>query len=779
MLKNSFTIFIAACFAMLSFDATAQYKWQGPTDGLWSAAANWLDVSTMATATVAPIGTTNIIFDAPADISINANGSVCNSILVTNNATVTMKAVGGSSSAGWGVTMNSQTSTGVKALQIDAGAKLEFRSTNTVAGGYFGPKPLSTTTILINGTLAFSSTSTLGNAKFDWGNSALGSPILVTVNGSYIHDVNSGTYVSPPTPSTITFAANSIFECKRATGFQVPAATWDPTSTIKISGIVGAPSIAWGGTTYTYGNFEYNNPGQTATVNFSMPTAATFKGNFKLTGVTTQKIRLSNTLNNMTVEGDFEVNNAAVSISNSATAAVSGISLNVFGNVKLTSGATLTLQETTTGAATVTKIKGNISVPTGCTLNTLSTSTTTLQTIELNGTTNQTISAAGTVSNAQLFTLKMNNAAGATLLTNLSVPQLDLSSAPGGVITTGANVLTISTPNTLLATLKGGSATCHVVGKMKRNTATTGNYIFPIGTGNSLRTVKVIPTATTATSYQAELALGTPPVGTLPVGIDHISPSESWDIAQPGGTVPAFIALSSDNGITVPAELAVLHFNSATTAWEDLGNDTGASTVGGLSTVTSLIPTTSFSPFAMGATAAPNNPLPVKLIRFEAVSAKNTVDLSWETAFERNASTFEVQYSVDGKTFTTFTTVQAKGNSDKNQKYNVSHHNFVNGANFYRLHIIDNDAKMEYSKVLSVNMNSNHNVKVYPTTASDAITIELNDDNETAFQIINNAGAIVMEGTVIAKQNISVSNLSQGVYFIKMANHETVSFVKQ
>jgi hypothetical protein len=775
MFNKSLTLMLSICLAMLSFDATAQYKWQGPTDGLWSTAANWLDVSTGATATVTPGNTTDIIFDVPANVSI-AGPTSCNSVKVTNNASVLIKASLGTSSVPVTLTPRSSSSV-VKAVQVDAGAKLDFRSMSTGTSSYFYLRPLSSTFIQVDGTLVFSGgAGAASNCKFDWTNSALGSPIQVTVNGTYIQDTWAGTYVSPLSPSSITFTANSVFESKRSGGMIIPTATFDSLSLIKVSGIVGTGSQSWNGTAYTYGSFEYDNPTQTGTINLTLPTAPIFKGSFKILNSNSQKIRLATSPSNIIVKGDFIVANSLVNIANSAVTNTLALTT---GNLSVNSGS-LTLQETVTSTAapTYVKVKGNLTVASGATLNSLSTNPA-APTIELNGTTNQNINAVGVVSNAQLFTLKMNNPAGATLLTDLSVPQLDLSSVPGGVINTGSNVLTISTPNTTLTTLKGGSATCHVVGKLKRNTASTSGYLFPVGTGNSFRKVTIYPTLTTGTNYQVQLALGPPPTGTLPTGIDHVSPSESWDISQPGGTIPAFISLSSDNGITVPSELRVLHYNTVTSTWEDLGNDGNAGTVAGLSTVTSTNASTSFSPFAMGATAAPNNPLPVKLIRFEAISAKNNVDLTWETAFERNASTFEVQYSVDGKSFSTFATVQAKGNSDSNQKYNLSHQNFVNGANFYRLHIVDNDSKTAYSKVVTVNMNSNHSVKVYPTTTSDMITIELKNDIETAYQIINNTGAVMMEGTVSNKQNISVANLNQGVYFIKMANNETVSFIKQ
>jgi hypothetical protein len=167
MFKNSLTIFIAVCFAMLSFDATAQYKWQGPTDGLWSTAANWLDVSTMATATVAPGNTTDIVFDVPANVSI-AGPTSCNSIKVTNSASVVLKASLGTAALPVTLTPRSSSSI-VKAVQVDLGAKLDLRSMQAATpAGYFYLRPLSNTFVQIDGSLIFSGLSTFGNAKFDW-----------------------------------------------------------------------------------------------------------------------------------------------------------------------------------------------------------------------------------------------------------------------------------------------------------------------------------------------------------------------------------------------------------------------------------------------------------------------------------------------------------------------------------------------------------------------------------------------------------------------------------
>ncbi len=766
--KLSFLLFVIT----FATTANAQYKWQGASNGLWATASNWFDVSTSATATVAPINATDIIFDAPANISVSGQVA-CNSIKVTNNAAVVLSALAGTSTTPISVTVRSSSSV-VKALQVDAGATFEMKSTAvSPTTGYFYLRPLGNSFVLINGTIIFSGNTTFGNAKFDWNNSAIGFPIAVTVNGTYIQDTYAGTYVSAPTPSSVTFNAGSIFDSRRSGGMIIPTANFDSLSTIKVSGIVGTGSQSWGGSVYTYGNFEYTNPTQSGTINFSVPTNAIFKGYFKLLGSNTQKIRLVSSPNNITVKGNFEVASSTVSIANSTT--TNTVALSIFGNLLESGTSIIDLQETVSSTAgnTLVKLKGNIVQDATSIIKSSPTTSTAGTFIELNGTTNQNITINGGITNvaASPITLKMNNAAGATILTDVNIPQLDLTL---GNITTGAKTLTITTPNTALATLKGGTVTSHIVGNLARITGTTGTYLFPIGTGNSLRSVKLVPTAATASTFLAKWVNGTPPSGTLPVGIDHISPSESWDISRTTGTANVFMTLTTDNGVTVPAELSVLHFDSAAGAWEDLGNDGGASGGAGLSSnVTSSFAASSFSPFTIGATAAPNNPLPVDLVRFEANIVKNTVALNWEVANEKNVAKYDVQYAADAKLFKTIGNITANGA----KQYSFVHNTPVSGQNYYRLNVLDRDGKSKKSDIVNATLQLT-TAKVYPTVATDAIQISFDDANNETYEIVNTTGAIVMTG-VVSTQAIQVAHLAKGIYFVKIKNQATLSFIKE
>ena len=766
--KLSFLLFVIT----FATTANAQYKWQGASNGLWTTASNWFDVSTSATAAFAPQNATDIIFDAPANISVS--GSVaCNSIKVTNNATVVISASGGTSSAQITLTLRSSSNT-VKALQVDAGATFDIKSISVgTTVGYFYLRPFSNSFILINGTIIFSGNGTPSNSKFDWVNNAAGSPIAVTVNGTYIHDTFAGTYLSPAAPSSITFNAGSIFDSRRSGGMIIPTANFDSLSTIKVSGIVGTGSQSWGGLVYTYGNFEYTNPTQSGTINLSLPTNAIFKGYFKLLGSNTQKIRLNSSPNNITVKGNFEVASTTVSIANSTT--TNTVALSIFGNLVESGTSIIDLQETVSSTAgnTLVKLKGNIVQDATSIIKSSPTTSTAGTFIELNGTTNQNITINGGITNvaASPITLKMNNAAGATILTDVNIPQLDLTL---GNITTGAKTLTITTPNTTLATLKGGTVTSHIVGNLARITGTTGTYLFPIGTGNSVRSVKLAPTSTIASTFLAKWVNGAPPTGTLPAGIDHISPSESWDISRTSGTANVFMTLTTDNGVTVPAELSVLHYDSAAGAWEDLGNDGAASGGAGLSSnVTSSFAASSFSPFTIGATAAPNNPLPVDLVRFEANVVKNTVALNWEVANEKNVAKYDVQFSTDAKTFKTISNVTANAS----RQYSFAHNAPVSGQNYYRLNVIDRDGKTKKSDIVNATLQLT-TAKVYPTVATDAIQISFDDANNETYEIVNAAGAIVMTGS-ISTQPIQVSQLAKGIYFVKIKSQSTLSFIKE
>jgi hypothetical protein len=100
-------------------------------------------------------------------------------------------------------------------------------------------------------------------------------------------------------------------------------------------------------------------------------------------------------------------------------------------------------------------------------------------------------------------------------------------------------------------------------------------------------------------------------------------------------------------------------------------------------------------------------PLPVELTYFQGKTFDNQIELSWETAWERNAAYFEVQRSSDLKEFLTLSTLAAKGDTRDRTRYIFADLAPMPGTNYYRLRQTDHDGKQEISKIISVNINSN------------------------------------------------------------------------
>jgi hypothetical protein len=100
-------------------------------------------------------------------------------------------------------------------------------------------------------------------------------------------------------------------------------------------------------------------------------------------------------------------------------------------------------------------------------------------------------------------------------------------------------------------------------------------------------------------------------------------------------------------------------------------------------------------------------PLPVELTYFRGQVFDNQIQLSWETAWERNAAQFEVQRSSDLKEFVTVNTLTAAGDSRDRMRYTFTDSSPILGTNYYRLRQTDHDGKFEFSKIIAVIFETN------------------------------------------------------------------------
>src|SRR5690606_1698355 len=97
-----------------------------------------------------------------------------------------------------------------------------------------------------------------------------------------------------------------------------------------------------------------------------------------------------------------------------------------------------------------------------------------------------------------------------------------------------------------------------------------------------------------------------------------------------------------------------------------------------------------------------NTVVPVELSSFSAAAVPGGVKLNWVTATEKNNRGFEIERSIDNKTFVNIAFVDGKGTTTSQTEYSYVDKNSF-GTTYYRLKQIDFDGAFEYSKVVEVN----------------------------------------------------------------------------
>lgn len=162
------------------------------------------------------------------------------------------------------------------------------------------------------------------------------------------------------------------------------------------------------------------------------------------------------------------------------------------------------------------------------------------------------------------------------------------------------------------------------------------------------------------------------------------------------------------------------------------------------------------------------NPLPVTLMSFNAVAEGEDIFLKWVTFSEINCSSYDVQHSTEGRSWTGIGNIAATGNgSSLATSYYFTHKKPAPGKNFYRLQLNDIDGRTGYSKVVTI-IAGNTNiapVMLYPNPVTNG-KVTLWSGIEIKEMIITDvAGKVVMKIVLDgAASGIDVSALASGYY---------------
>jgi hypothetical protein len=370
-----------------------------------------------------------------------------------------------------------------------------------------------------------------------------------------------------------------------------------------------------------------------------------------------------------------------------------------------------------------------------------------------------------------------------------------------GLLRTGISNATLRLQAT--GTWSGASDQSYVSGPLQRATNLDNQYYtFPVGDGGGLQLAGVRPENATPTVFEMDTHRASAPSPTsfaANSGLVQVSAQQYWNLRRVSGTANAFVRLY----YTVPysgiaespeaqKELRVAGFDGS--FWQSYGQEGLPNTVERYLNSGLVLPVTaSFTPITLGSGVV-RNPLPIELISFKAKLLPNqNVQLTWQTAQERDCKQFEVQVSTDGRTFKGIGTYQARGAATSISNYAHIDKTAFLGAEttrYYRLEQVDNDGSVYYFPVVTVNGGGrNVQLTAWPVPATDQLTVSFRAGQpRTAIRILDAAGRICSEKMAATETNtttavpVSVASLQRGIYLVQITSAnglEQFRFVKE
>ncbi len=181
-------------------------------------------------------------------------------------------------------------------------------------------------------------------------------------------------------------------------------------------------------------------------------------------------------------------------------------------------------------------------------------------------------------------------------------------------------------------------------------------------------------------------------------------------------------------------------------------------------------------------------PLPVELISFNVKKDINhSAILKWETASELNNSHFIIERSYSGQEFTPIATVQGNGTTQQLIAYDFNDKTIDKNENtaFYRLKQVDFDGTFDYSIIKKVTFDELNKIKLAtlnPNPTDGNIKINLfNDELDVhTIKVIDQLGRTIKTIEFSGEtQEISLSELTSGIYFVTLDDSQTFKVIKK
>ncbi|MBO9616956.1 MAG: zinc-dependent metalloprotease [Dyadobacter sp.] len=282
------------------------------------------------------------------------------------------------------------------------------------------------------------------------------------------------------------------------------------------------------------------------------------------------------------------------------------------------------------------------------------------------------------------------------------------------------------------------------------------------------------------------------PVGSYPLaGLITVNWSVNGTAAAPVNCTLVDIFLSTDGGLTFPTTLGTA-LNALGTATVVLPlvntNKARIKIAPSSSTAGGNVPNVFFDISNVNFTIG--SPMPVTLVSFEVKpTSERSASLVWQTTEERNNAGFEIEMSLDARTFGKVGFVDGNGTTNSSRQYQYSVKDLQSGRYYFRLKQLDYDGKFEYSQIRAIELKSaKETLAVYPNPTSGKLKIHPSLHKGQAFsvQIVDQSGRTVVSLPTSDRYTngyeLDASRLPSGIYSIVLTGinfSENLRFVKQ
>lgn len=158
---------------------------------------------------------------------------------------------------------------------------------------------------------------------------------------------------------------------------------------------------------------------------------------------------------------------------------------------------------------------------------------------------------------------------------------------------------------------------------------------------------------------------------------------------------------------------------------------------------------------------------PVSLISFTGQNQGKNNLLEWKTSEEQNNSGFEIEKSIDAKTFERIGSVDGSGNSKVFKVYQFTDPNPFS-TTYYRLKQIDFDGTFSYSRIISVKADMIQ-FSIYPNPAQKQLFVKDLEGN-TEVSISDIRGKLLVKKIAKPATPIDISNLPPGFFLVTIGD---------